>query len=294
MRQGVTLEKAAPFVFVLLWSTGFVVARYGTDDAGPFTFLAIRLGVAALVLLVYAQVTKAPSISRTSMKWAALSGLGMHAMYLGGVFLAISWGMPSGVSALIAGLHPVFTTVTARFLLAERLSRGQWLGVCLGFSGVIVVVVDHMSHHSGDITATAIIAAAISVAGMCGGTLVQRRHGMQMPLLRGTVVQYAMSAAVLAVAAGFHEHFAFTVTARSMFALSWAVIVLSLAAVLIMLWLLQHHAAAKVSSLFFLTPALSTLEGAILFGERLGPLALVGLIVALAGVSLTLRSTSRS
>ena len=284
------VAAAAPFVFVLLWSTGFVVARYGTDDAGPFTFLAVRLGIAALLLLGCAHITKAPSISRTSVKWAAVSGLGMHAMYLGGIFLAISWGMPSGVSALIAGLHPVFTTVTARFVLAERLTRGQWLGVSLGFAGVIVVVVDHMSQHTGDITATAIIAAAISVVGMCGGTLVQRRHGMQMPLLRGTVVQYSASAVVLAVAAALHEHFAFRVTARSMFALSWAVVVLSLAAVLIMLWLLQQHAAAKVSSLFFLTPALSTLEGAILFGERLGGLALVGLVVAVVGVSLTLRT----
>jgi drug/metabolite transporter (DMT)-like permease len=284
------MEKAAPFVFVVLWSTGFVVARYGTDDAGPFTFLAVRLGIAALLLLAYAHVTDAPSISRTSVKWAAVSGLGMHAMYLGGIFLAISWGMPSGVSALIAGLHPVFTTVTARFVLRERLTRGQWLGVSLGFVGVIVVVVDHMSHHTGDVTATAIIAAAISVVGMCGGTLVQRRHGMQMPLLRGTVVQYTAAAAVLAVAAALHEQFAFRVTARSMFALSWAVVVLSLAAVLIMLWLLQQHAAAKVSSLFFLTPALSTLEGAILFGERLGGLALVGLVVAVVGVSLTLRN----
>ena len=184
----------------------------------------------------------------------------------------------------------MFTTVTARFLLGERLSRRQWTGVALGFTGVVVVVVDHMSHHSAGITATALVAAAISVAGMCGGTLVQRHHGMTMPLLRGTAVQYGSSAVVLAVAAGLHERFAFTVTARSVFALSWAVVVLSIAAVLIMLRLLQQHAAAKVSSLFFLTPALSTVEGAILFGERLGSLALVGLVVALAGVSLTLRA----
>ena len=277
-------------MFVALWSTGFVVARYGTDDAGPLTFLAVRLGIAAVVLLAYAHVTKAPTITRTSVKWAAVSGLGMHAMYLGGVFLAISWGMPSGVSALIAGLHPVLTAVTARFALRERLQPWQWVGVALGFAGVIVVVVDHMSGHHNGISKGALVASGVSVAGMCGGTLIQRRHGMQMPLLRGTVVQYATSAAVLAVGAGFHEHFSFTITARSMFALSWAIIVLSIAAVLIMLWLLQHHAAAKVSSLFFLTPALSTLEGAVLFGERLGVLALVGLVAALAGVSLTLRT----
>lgn len=218
----------------------------------------------------------------------------MHALYLGGVFLAISWGMPSGISALIAGLHPVLTTLAARGLLGEHLARRQWLGVSLGFVGVVVVVVDHMSGHSGDITATALVAAAISVLGMSGGTLVQRRYGATMPLLRGTVAQYLSSAAVLAVAAALHEGFDLEVTTRSVFALLWAVGVLSIASVLIMLWLLQRHAAAKVSSLFFLTPALSTVEGAVLFRERLGPLALVGLVVALMGVMLTLRSSAAS
>jgi drug/metabolite transporter (DMT)-like permease len=284
------VESAAPFVFVLLWSTGFVVARYGTEDAGPLTFLAIRLTIAAAALWVYAAVTEAPTITRTGSKWAAVSGLGMHAVYLGGVFLAISWGMPSGVGALIAGLHPVITTVIAFFVLGERLRSWQWLGVALGFSGVIVVVVDHMDGGSGDISTGALVAAGVSVLGMVFGTLVQRRHGSGMPLIRGTVVQYVASAGVLWVGAVVHERVDFTVTSRSMFALAWSVIVLSIAAVLIMLWLLQHHAAAKVSSLFFLTPALSTIEGAILFGERLGVMAVVGLGVALAGVSLTMRT----
>jgi drug/metabolite transporter (DMT)-like permease len=277
-------------VFVALWSTGFIVARYGTDDAGPLTFLAYRLAIAAAVLWIYATATKAPTIRREAVGWAAVSGLGMHAVYLGGLFLAISWGMPTGVGALIAGLHPVITTVAARALLGERLAPWQWVGVGLGLAGVIVVVVDHMAGHSGDISTGALIAAAVSVVGMCFGTLVQRARGAHMPLLRGTVVQYTVSAAVLFVGAVVHEHLDFTVTRRSVFALAWAVVVLSIAAVLIMLWLLQHHAAAKVSSLFFLTPALSTVEGALLFGEQLGPLAVVGLVTALVGVSLTLRA----
>jgi drug/metabolite transporter (DMT)-like permease len=284
------MVDAAPYIFVVLWSTGFVVAHYGTEDAGPFTFLAIRLSIAAVALAFYAHVTKAPRISRESAKWAAVSGLGMHAVYLGGVFLAISWGMPSGVSALIAGLHPIVTTVAARGLLNERVRPLQWLGVCLGFTGVIVVVVDHFMKSSGGLSAGALIAAGVSVLGMSAGTLVQRRHGSNMPLLRGTVVQYTASAAVLMVLAVGREHWDFTVTRRSIFALAWAVVVLSIAAVLIMLWLLQRHAAVKVSSLFFLTPALSTIEGAILFGERIGVLALLGLVVGLAGVSLTLRA----
>ena len=267
-----------------------MVARYGTDDAGPFTFLALRLAIAAVLLAVVALVLRAPRISWEGAKWAAVSGLGMHALYLGGVFLAISWGMPSGVSALIAGLHPVVTTINARWLLHERLNRVQWLGVTLGFAGVIVVVVDHLAHASVGVTVGTLVCSAVSVGGMSMGTLVQRRHGSAMPLLWGTVVQYTASSIVLFVGVGAYEGFRFHVTTRSVFALLWALLVLSTAAVLIMLWLLQRHAAVKVSSLFFLTPALSTLESVVLFGEKLGALVIVGLVIALTGVSLTLRA----
>ena len=286
------LARLAPLVFVLFWSTGFVVAKYGTHDAGPLTFLAIRMVIAAAGLWLFATATSAPAIDRVGARWAAVSGLGMHAVYLGGVFLAISWGMPAGVGALIAGLHPVITTVTARVVLGERLHPLQWLGVGLGFAGVVVVVVDKFLAHGGGLSAGAMAAATASVLGMVFGTLVQRRHGTSMPLLRGTAVQYGASAVVLLAGAWVHERFRFEVTARSVFALAWAVLVLSIAAVLIMLWLLQRHAAAKVSSLFFLTPALSAAEGAVLFGERFSPLALVALVAALVGVALTLRAAA--
>ncbi len=284
------MVKFAPWVFVLLWSTGFIVARYGTDDAGPLTFLAIRLGIAALILAVVAAVTGAPRPARPQLGWAAVAGLGIHAIYLGGVFLAISWGMPSGVSALIAGLHPVITSVVGRFVLSERLRRVQWFGVALGFAGVVAVVVDHFLDSTAGLSAGALLASSCSVLGMSAGTLAQRRRGGRTPLLWGTAMQYLAAATVLGLGALVHTDEGFHVTARSMFALAWAICVLSFAAVLIMLWLLQREAAAQVSSLFFLTPALSTAEGAILFGERMGPLAMVGLAVALAGVSLTLRS----
>lgn len=281
---------AAPWLFVVLWSTGFVVARYGTEDAGPLTFLAIRLAIAGVVLGGIAAATGMPRLTTHQFVWSGIAGLGMHAIYLGGVFLAISWGMPSGVGALIAGLHPVITAVTARGVLGERLRRVQWLGVALGFLGVIVVVADRMLAKSAGLTFGALLAAGLSVIGMSAGTLLQRRHGHSTPLLWGTATQYLWSAVALALAALVHTDEGFTATTRSLFALAWAVVVLSIAAVLIMLWLLQREAAAKVSSLFFLTPALSAVEGAILFGERLGLLAVVGLVLALAGVALTLRS----
>ena len=276
-------------VFVLLWSTGFVVARYGTRDAGPMTFLSIRMLIAAVVLILIARLTNAPRITREQMKWAALTGVGLHAVYLGGVFIAADLGLPSGLSALISGLHPVLTSVGALLLLNETLSRRQWLGVGCGVGGVVAVVVDRLGAGISGITAGALAAMAISVLGMSAGTLLQRSRGGAMPLLQGTAVQYLVSSAVLGVGAGTVERFEVRLTARFWWSLAWAVVVLSIAAVLIMLWLLQRRAAARVSSLFFLTPALSTIEGAVLFDERLGVLAVLGLLVALAGVALTTR-----
>lgn len=267
-----------------------MVARYATNDAGPLTFLTIRLAIAAVVLAGVATAMGMERPTRVQLVGAGVAGIGMHAIYLGGVFLAISWGMPSGVGALIAGLHPVITAVAARGVLNERLSRLQWLGVALGFVGVVVVVVDRLLANSVGLSLGALLAAGLSVVGMSTGTLVQRRHGHSTPLLWGTAAQFAASAVVLGAAALVHGDEGFAPTAQALLSLAWAVVVLSIAAVLIMMWLLQREAAAKVSSLFFLTPALSAVEGAVLFGERLGVLAVVGLVVALTGVALTLRS----
>ena len=276
-------------VFVLLWSTGFIVARYGTRDAGPLTFLFLRLVVAAGVLWVWASVTDAPRLTRRQVLWAAAAGLCLHAVYLGGVFIASDWNLPSGLSALIAGLHPVVTSVAALVILGERLSRRQWMGVALGIGGVTAVVVDRLEAGVSGITAGALVAMVVSIIGMSSGTLLQRAKGGSMPLLRGTAVQYAAAAVALGVGSIAYEGFEVEATTRFWLSLAWAVGILSIAAVLIMLWLLQRQAAVRVSSLFFLTPALSTVEGAILFDERLGALAVLGLLVALSGVYLTTR-----
>ena len=273
-------------MFVVLWSTGFVGAKYGTRDAGPLTFLALRFVLAGSLLVIAALAMRAPRPTANEARWSLVAGLLMQAVYLGGVFVAIDLGLPSGVGALVSGLHPVVTSVASRSLLGERLERVQWLGVVLGLVGVIAVVVDRLLTRSSGVTALALLAAACGVLGISGGTLVQRRYCAAAPLMWNTVLQFASSALLVTIAAGVVEGFDVRFTAATVLALIWAVLVLSIGAVLIMLWLLQHQAAARVSSLFFLTPALSTIEGAILFDERLGPLALVGLVVALVGVAL--------
>ena len=284
--------RFAPAIFVALWSTGFVVARYATRDAGPLTFLGIRMFIAAALLWLIATAMRAPRMTRQAWSAASIVGVFMHAIYLGGVFVAIDNGLPSGLSALIAGLHPVATSVTARIFLGERLTRKQIYGVCLGVVGVLAVVIEKLQDANGGVTKTAMIAMAISIIGLTIGTLVQRALGKEMPLLRGTATQYLASGVVLAVASGFSEQWQFSLTRYTVFSMLWAVVVLSLGAVLLMMTLLARHTAAKVSSLFFLTPALSTIEGAILFDERLGALAIVGLVIAIIGVRLTMQSTA--
>ena len=284
------LARFAPAVFVVLWSTGFIVARYGTADAGPLTFLAIRVAIAGTVLFGLSVLLGESRISRAGASVQVVSGLGIHALYLGGVFVAIDWGLPSGVSALIAALHPVVTTVMARFLLREALTRRRVAGVVLGCVGVVIVVIER-GGATHAVSTGALVAMAVAVVGMSGGTVVQRRFATDTPLLAGTAWQYFASAVVFTAAALVWEGWDFSVTRQSVAAMAWAVGVLSLAAILIMLWLLKRQAASQVSSLFFLTPALSTIQGALLFSESLGLLSVVGLFVAIMGVWLATSSS---
>ena len=290
--QQQSLARVAPAIFVALWSTGFVVARYATTDAGPLTFLCVRMFIAAGLLWLIATAMRAPRMTRSDWSASTIVGVFMHAIYLGGVFVAIDLGLPSGLSALIAGLHPVATSVAARIFLREQLSRKQIVGVFLGLVGVCAVVVEKLDAADGGVTTGAMIAMMVSIFGLTVGTLVQRAFGKEMPLLRGTASQYLASGVVLAIASGFSESWRFEITGNTVFSMLWAVFVLSLGAVLLMMTLLARHTAAKVSSLFFLTPALSTIEGAILFDERLGALALVGLVIAIFGVRLTMQTTA--
>ena len=269
-----------------------MVARYATKDAGPLTFVCVRMFIAAGLLWLIATAMRAPRMTRSDWSAATIVGVFMHAIYLGGVFVAIDNGLPSGLSALIAGLHPVATSVAARVFLREQLSRKQIIGVFLGLVGVCAVVIEKLDAADGGVTTAAMIAMMISIFGLTVGTLVQRALGKKMPLLRGTATQYLASGVVLAVGSGFSESWRFEITGNTLFSLLWAVVVLSLGAVLLMMTLLARHTATKVSSLFFLTPALSTIEGGILFGERLGALALVGLVVAIFGVRMTMQTTA--
>lgn len=283
------VAAGGPVVFVVLWSTGFVVARYATQDNGPLAFVAVRFTLAGLGLTLAAWATGASWPRASALRTTATAGLGLQAAYVAGVFVAIDQGMSPALAALISGLHPVVTSVVAHQWFGEGIGARQWCGVALGLSGVAVFTADRLVGTEAALPATALLAMAASLAGIVGGTLLQRLRNTQVSLLPGAAVQYLASAAVLLVLAVSIERRPIAITANFVLAQAWAVGVLSVGAVLLMLWLLRARAASAVSSLFFLTPALSAVEAWVLFGDVLNATTIGALAVSAVGVLLVVR-----
>jgi drug/metabolite transporter (DMT)-like permease len=285
---------AAPGVFVLLWSTGFVGAKYGLPYAEPFTFLALRLALAGTLLAALTAVTRSAwPAGRRQVGRAGVAGLLLHAGYLGGVFFAISQGLPSSVTAVVVSLQPVLTAALASRLLGERLVAVQWLGLALGVGGVALVLTPGLATAAGAFPPAGVASCLVALLAGTAGTLWQKRHGDGIPLLSGTAVQYAAAALALVVAAAATERMTIEWTGEFVLALVWLVVPLSLGAVLLLLLLLRRGSASGVSSLLYLVPPATAVEAYLLFGERLPLLSLAGVVVTAVGVALVLRPPTR-
>lgn len=275
---------------MLLWSTGFVGAKYGLPYAEPFTFLGMRLVIATVLLALLAVALRSAGMPRrVQYGHAALVGALLHAGYLGGVFYAISVGVPAGVSAVVVSLQPVLTAVLATRVLHERLVRRQWLGLLLGVGGVALVVGPGIAATAGSTDALPVrglLACVVALAAGTAATLYQKRHGDGIPLVWGTAVQYAAASALLLTAAVATETMAVQWTGDFVLAMVYLVLVLSLGAVLLLLLLLRRGTASGVSSLLYLVPPAVAVEAFLLFGERLPILSLAGVAVAALGVAL--------
>ena len=279
-----------PAVFVLLWSTGFIGARLGLPYAGPLTFLSLRYGLAAGLLVIIALSVRAPWPRRpTDIVHYAIAGLLVHGVYLGGVFLGISLGVEAGISALIVSLQPLLVAAFAGLLLGERVSVRQWVGLASGFIGVSLILLHKLDRGSSD--ALGGLACVAALLGITIGTLYQKRFGAGMDLRTGTAIQFAVAGLATAPLALMFEQARVVWSGEFLFALLWLVLVLSLGAVSLLYVLIRRGAAASVSSLFFLVPPCTALIAWPLFGERLGPAALLGMALTLAGVMLAARSS---
>ncbi len=285
------LGALAPALFVLLWSTGFVGAKYVLPDTEPFTFLLVRLALAGALLAALAAATRS-AWPATPAAWrhAAVAGLLLHAGYLGGVFWAIDRGVPAGVSAVVVSLQPVITAILVLVLLGERVGRRAWLGLVLGLAGVALVVLPGTLGEAGSVAlpAAGVAACLVALASGTAGALYQKRHGDEVPLLAGTAVQYAACTAVFAVLAPATEELRMRTTTELVLGAAWLVLALSVGAILLLLTLLRRGSATRVTSLYYLVPPATALEAWLVLDERLGAVELAGMVVAVAGVALVL------
>lgn len=286
------LVAAAPMVFVLLWSTGFVGAKYGLPYAEPFTFLALRLAIAALILALLAVVLRSRLPTGRQVVVATVSGLLLHAGYLGGVFWSIGQGTPASVAAAVTSLQPVLVAALAGRTLGEPVTARKFLGLAVGVLGVALVLAPSLgavAAETDSVPVVGITGLVVALAAGTSGTVFQKRFGDDVPLLPGTTVQYAASTAVLAALAVTTETLTVRWTGEFVAAMAWLVMVLSIGAVLLLLVLLRRGSASGVSSLFYLVPPATALEAYLLFGENLAPVALVGIALTAVGVALVLR-----
>lgn len=286
--------RAMPVLFVLLWSTGFIGAKFGLPYAEPFTFLAIRFLCTLVVLWVIIRLVGA-SWPGTWRRWGhvAISGSLVQAVYLGGVFYSIHLGMPTGLSALVVGLQPLVIAVLARPWLGERIVPAQWLGIGLGLAGITLVLSDKLDPGSmalfGGFGPDAVAMAVIALLAISAGTLYQKRYCGGIDLLTGTFVQFLAASLLLSVAALLFETRQVDWTVPFLLTLTWLVFGLSVAAILLLMTLIRRGEASRVASLFYLVPPVTALEAWIIFGESLGWPAVFGIVIAVSGVALAVR-----
>jgi drug/metabolite transporter (DMT)-like permease len=283
-RQGNWLSPV-PLFFVLLWSTGFIVARYGLPYTPPLTFLVLRCSSVLLVLAPLVLVQRAPW-PRGMIVQVAVAGLLLQAGYLAGVWCAIKLGMPAGVTALVVGMQPILTAVLAP-LIGERVHPRQWLGLAFGFSGVALVVYAKVT--LAGLTPAALGYCVFALLAITAGTMYQRRYCPRFDLRTGTVIQFAASVAVLLPVAVVAEDLDLRLshvqwTPQFIGALLWSVGALSIGAIFLLFRLIRRSDATRVTSLMYLTPATTAVMAWAMFGETMGWLAITGMGLAVVGV----------
>ena len=274
---------AAPAVFVVLWSSGFIGSKAGLPYAEPMTYLSLRMVALVLMLGAMVAIARPAWPSPACALHNVVAGVGVHGLYLGGVFISIDHGLPAGLAALIVALQPILTSTLANRWLGERVALHQWVGLALGLVGVWLVVQERAG---GDATLTGWIAIFIALIAITLGTLYQKHFAGGVDWRIGLLVQYTASGALFVLAAFLFETRVVEWTLQFVLALGWLVFGLSLGAIWLFYFMIRRSAAMRVTSLFYLTPPVTALMAWLLFDERLAPLALVGMAVCVAGVFL--------
>ena len=285
-----TFTALMPALFVGIWATGFLVARLVAPHADPLTFLTMRFVLSAAAFAGIAAAAGA-AWPRGVRAWrnAAVAGVLLQGVYLGGVFWSVRHGLPAGLSALITGLQPLLTAVLAMPLLNERVSPRRWTGIAMGFAGALLVLSPQLQAGLGGAGAAPLLASGAAMVGMTLGTIWQKRTGAAADLRTGASVQFMAAALVTAPVAWLTEAGRFDGAWQAWAGLAWAVCGLSLGAISLLLLLIKRGAVAGVASLFYLVPPVVAALAYLLFGEALTAVQGAGMALAAAGVAVASR-----
>jgi len=286
--RAAAVPAATPLVFVLIWSTGFIVARYGMPHAGPFSFLALRFALSVLAFGLWISLARPPwPQGRDQWLHLAVTGLLMHAGYLGGVWAAVKHGLGAGPVALIVGLQPVLTALwISASGSSHRVSSRQWAGLALGLSGLVLVVWQKLQH--GQLGAANLALALFALACITAGTLYQKRWVRPCDVRTASTVQL-LAAFIVTLPLALLEPMHFEPHPHFVGAMAWSVLGLTLGGSSLLYMLIQRGAATAVTSLMYLVPPCTALMAWWLFGETFTTFGLAGLVLTVAGVALVMR-----
>jgi drug/metabolite transporter (DMT)-like permease len=278
--------RAAPAIFVVLWSTGFIATKYVLHSAEPLTYLAIRMAVVVGLMAIIVTIARPQWPDRSGLAHSVVAGILVHGFYLGGTAVAIAHSIPAGLSALIPGLQPILTSTIANRWLGERVTPAQWTGLLLGLAGVVLILHDRpISGEAG----WGWLASGVSLVSITFGTLYQRRYCGRIDWRAGNLVQYIAVTIFFATGAWLFEDNAVRWTGEFVLALAWLAVVLSIGSIGLLYWLIRRSAATSVASLFYLVPAVTAVMAYPLFGERLDTVAISGMVACAAAVFLVNR-----
>src|SRR5215218_7069611 len=273
--------RAAPAIFVVLWSTGFIATKYVLNHAEPLTYLAIRMALVVGLMAVIVAIARPCWPDRVGIAHSVVAGILVHGFYLGGTAIAIAHSIPAGLSALIPGLQPILTSTLANRWLGERVTAVQWGGLLLGLAGVVLIL--HNRPMSGD-AGWGWLASAVSLVSITLGTLYQRRYCNAIDWRSGNLVQYIAVTIFFGLGAFLFENNVVHWTTEFVLALMWLAVVLSIGSIGPLYWLIRRSAATSVASLFYLVPAVTALMAYALFGEKLDAVSIAGMIACAAAV----------
>lgn len=282
-----TAARAAPGIFVVLWSSGFIGTKYVLAGAEPLTYLSIRMALAAVVLAAIVAVVRPVWPDRAGVGHSIVAGLLIQAIYLSAVSIAIYRSVPAGLAALIPGLQPILTSTLANRWLGERVTGLQWAGLALGLGGVLLVL--NGRPMTGDV-GWGWFASCVALVSITLGTLYQKRYCTEIDWRAGNFIQFAASAVVCLAGAYLFETREVDWSQEFVLSLSWLVIVLSIGSVGVLYWLIRRGGATQVASLFYLVPVVTALMAFVLFNERLDLLGIIGMVLCAAGVFLVNKS----